>query len=386
MRLQLSLSSQVLILVTLPLVVQLVSLAWLASLQNQAEDELRHATNAKRISDTINQLTNNVYDIAINYNEEQGIRKIPEMGGGQALAVANKIRNNYDELKKLTVDEPETHAVIAISEAAAEKAVALLIKMKESEERGGDAERDMRKSMWHELRRLIRDILYHDLSALGEEQKKFASRSPEIQADFRKATQRLMITVAILNLGLTSLAAIYLTKGITQRLARMSDNTYKLASGLPLNPVISGTDEIARLDQVFHSMAAELKEANKKERAIFENARDVIFSIDKNGQFKEVNRASAQIFGYEPNELVGTHFIDLVIQQDVARTLEHIEDIKGNSDLKPLEIRMNKKDRQILDALLSAQWSAEENTMFCVIHDISDRRQAERLRQEVVAM
>jgi PAS domain S-box-containing protein len=385
MRLQLPLSSQVLILVTLPLVVQLVSLAWLASLQNQAEDELKRATKAKRISDTINQLSADIYEIVVNYGDDKGLKKTAVMDN-QALGIARKIKGDYDDLKQQTIDDPTTYAVVANSEAAAQKAVGLLIAMKDSTDRAGESERDMRKPMWRELRSVIRDIVYKDLSNLGEEQKKYANRSPEIQAHYRKTTQRLMIAVAILNFGLTSLAAIFLTKGITQRLARVSDNTYKLASGLPLNPVIAGTDEIARLDQVFHSMAAQLREANRTERAIFENARDVIFSIDKKGEFKDVNRASAQIFGYEPSELLGTHFVDLVIQEDVGRTLEHIEDIKADAVHKPLEIRMYKKDRQVLDALLSAQWSAEDETMFCVVHDISDRRQAEKLRQEVVAM
>jgi len=56
MRIQLSLSSQVLILVTLPLIVQLGSLAWLASLENQAEAELKRTNVARRVSDTVNQL------------------------------------------------------------------------------------------------------------------------------------------------------------------------------------------------------------------------------------------------------------------------------------------------------------------------------------------
>jgi PAS domain S-box-containing protein len=385
MRLHLSLSSQVLVLVTLPLVVQLVSLAWLASLQNQAEDELRRATKAKRISDTINQLSNDVYDIVANYGSEKGLADIPVMSS-TAIGIGIKMRNDYEELKKLAGDDTRTYAMVANSEAAAQKAIALLFKMKESEDRSGDAERNQRKPMWRELRSLVRDIVYHDLTTLGEEQKALANKSPEIQAEFRKRAQRLMIVVALLNLGLTSAAAVILTKGITQRLARVNDNSYKLASGMALNPVIGGTDEIARLDQVFHRMAQELREANKKERAIFENARDVIFSIDKNRKFNDINRASFQIFGYEANELVGTYFVDLVAPEDVTRTLEHIEDIKANADRKPLEIRMHKKDGELLDALLSAQWSPEEETMFCVVHDISDRRQVEKLRQEVVAM
>jgi PAS domain S-box-containing protein len=386
MRFQLPLSYQVPILVTLPLVVQLASFGWLTSLQNQAEDELKQATRAKRISDAVNEMSNDTYDIISEYGMEQSLSDVA-LTSGRALEHVRKIQNDYAELKKLTENDSKAHAMVVSSEAAAHRAIDLVLQMRDSEGRAGEAERDKRKPMWRELRSVLVDVTYRDLSKLGEEQRQFANRSPEIQAQYRKKAQHLMIAVAILNFALTTVAAIILTKNITQRLARVSDNTYKLASNLPLNPVLNGTDEIARLDQVFHSMADELKEANRKERAIFENARDVIFSIDKSAKFKEVNRASLQIFGFEPNELVGTQFADLVAPDEGTKTtLEYLESVKANSSAKPLELRIQKKDKSVVDLLLSARWSPEEETIYCVAHDISDRRQVEKLRQELLAM
>src|SRR5262249_48626350 len=51
-----------------------------------------------------------------------------------------------------------------------------------------------------------------------------------------------------------------------------------------------------------------------------------------------------------------------------------------------LELTMRRRDRSTFDALWSAQWSPDERALFCVIRDQSDRVQAERMKQEVLAM
>ncbi len=66
----------------------------------------------------------------------------------------------------------------------------------------------------------------------------------------------------------------------------LTDNSIRLARGEPLNPPLTGGDEIAHLDGVFHSMADALTEASRKERAVIENSADVICSIDIDGKIR----------------------------------------------------------------------------------------------------
>jgi signal transduction histidine kinase len=62
------------------------------------------------------------------------------------------------------------------------------------------------------------------------------------------------------------------------------------------------------------------------------------------------------------------------------------EEIKLGKSNSPIEMRVRRKDNTHCDSLWSAQWSAQAKSMFCVAHDISERKQLERLKQEVVAM
>jgi len=166
----------------------------------------------------------------------------------------------------------------------------------------------------------------------------------------------------------------------------MSDNAYRLASELPLNPVLSGVDEIARLDQTFHRMAEAISEAERKQRAVTDNARDVICSLDAAGKFIAVNPASKVVLDFTPEELAGRYYIDLIVADDVSHVLAAMEGTSKDVSSKPFDARMKRKYGQIVDTLWTSVWSPREKSYFCVIHDDTERKSAERMKQEVVAM
>jgi PAS domain S-box-containing protein len=59
-----------------------------------------------------------------------------------------------------------------------------------------------------------------------------------------------------------------------------------------------------------------------KERAIIENAIDVICSVDAEGRFVTVSPACFNLWGYLPEELVGRKYIELVAPEDADKTTE----------------------------------------------------------------
>src|SRR6185312_3926928 len=95
-----------------------------------------------------------------------------------------------------------------------------------------------------------------------------------------------------------------------------------LAKGEELVAPVKGTDEIGHLGYVFQEMAHALQEAAKKERAVFENAIEVICTVDTRGKFVRVSPSSFRMWGYRPEELIGKSFRDLVVAEQTEKT-EH---------------------------------------------------------------
>lgn len=388
MRLRLPLTAQVFVLVTIPLVFQLVSLFAIARLQSDAEEELRRATIAKKIADEVNQLSNETLDAMTSYGAEQGDFVMP--GRGVIYDLHESFSRHYKKLEKLTENDPESRKIVIEAEKAGEAAFKTLKELDYSihhrHHRTEIDGKESRKPLWKNLRKYGKDLLSHDLIDLAKSKERYAETSPEVQAQLRQRVQTFMLLAGGANLMITLFVAFYLTQALANKIRRLNENTVRLASDLPLYPVMEGDDELARLDQVFHQMAGQLKEAHRKERALIDNARDMICSVDESSRFVAVNPASLELLAYAPEDLLRLPFVDIVAAEQAASTLEYLDRVKEAEQTDAFETRLKRKDGSIIDVLLSAHFSREEASIFCVIHDITERKEAERLRQEVVAM
>lgn len=194
---------------------------------------------------------------------------------------------------------------------------------------------------------------------------------------------KLIVLFAIPTLmGITGILAWFFHTAIVRRFKIVMENTVLLASKSPLLPPIGGNDEIGRLDHVFRKMARAVDEASANERALIDNAIDVICSIDLSNRFTEVNPAAEKLWGYTADELLGRRVIDVVYGPDVDEALAVLEQCSSSSADAELEIRVKKKDGDYLHSLWSIKWVAGKKTFFCVIHDINDRKVAEDLIKE----
>ena len=180
---------------------------------------------------------------------------------------------------------------------------------------------------------------------------------------------------------------LFFTKGITKRLALVVDNTNRLAHQEQLNPPLGGEDEIAHLDRVFHEMSATLTEHARKERAVVDNALDVICSLDSRGTFLKVNPAAEKVWGYPPAELLNKQLISILPPKSITQTEEALSRmIKSKETSATFENQISKKDGSTIDALWSVTWPANEQALFCVVHDLTARKEIERMKEEFLAM
>jgi PAS domain S-box-containing protein len=120
-----------------------------------------------------------------------------------------------------------------------------------------------------------------------------------------------------------------------------------------------------------------LHEAAKRERAMIKNALDVICTIDAEGRFTSVSPASLNVWGYEPAELIGQRYIELVAPEDVAKTNTVALNIMSGINARDFENRYQHKNGSLVHIRWSALWSEKDQLMFCVAHNITERKAAE---------
>ncbi len=129
----------------------------------------------------------------------------------------------------------------------------------------------------------------------------------------------------------------------------------------------------------FELLELGVREIVRNERAVIENALDVICTIDAENRFTSVNPSARAILGYTPDELIGRPFTDFLSDEDVGKSVSTAMGASKSLDKVSIENRWKRKDGIAIDLLWSAHWSSQAATLFCVIHDITDRKQAEQL-------
>ncbi|MDZ4835752.1 MAG: PAS domain-containing sensor histidine kinase [Candidatus Melainabacteria bacterium] len=198
----------------------------------------------------------------------------------------------------------------------------------------------------------------------------------------------ILVVGVLLNVVVALGLLRYFFKSIVTRIGQISENSLYLVRGEPLLPVLQGPeDELVQLDKVFHVVAETLREAGARERAVFENAVDVICSLDGDGRLMRINRAFNELTGFEIEEAVENHIMEYVVKEQHEKTHDFLQNAKRDPDSNyNLEVGMLTKYGGVRDVLLSIKWDTAEKSYFVVIHDITGRKELERAKQEFVNM
>ncbi len=176
------------------------------------------------------------------------------------------------------------------------------------------------------------------------------------------------------------------TKNVVSRLNVISENSLRLAMRQPLLPALIGDDEIAGLDKLFRQNAAKITEMSRRERAVIDNAVDVICSCNERGVFTQISPSCESAWGYAPEELLGRSFIELVEPALREKTLAVFASAKEQTGVIKYDNQIIRKDGKVIDTVWSCSWSAGEQMLFASAHDITERKELERQKQEFLAM
>ncbi|HVE55235.1 MAG TPA: PAS domain S-box protein, partial [Pyrinomonadaceae bacterium] len=127
-----------------------------------------------------------------------------------------------------------------------------------------------------------------------------------------------------------------------------------------------------------------LEAAARRESAMLENALDIICTINAEGKFASVSPASLKIWGYRPEELIGRRYIELVTPEDVASTNESAAEIQAGVEATNFENRYIHRNGFLVNMMWSAFWSDDQQLMFCVAHDITERKRIEEQQAAIL--
>lgn len=265
MRLNLKLSHKAFILIGVPLAFQLIFALTLFLLLREAEHEVYVEFNNRAIVAECNSLMRSflesvqyVYAVQHAEDTEMYLRKYEEVSNQQ-------IPMQFRTLKLLVQQSPDQVRIVEDLEKTSGKITTLFVKARELIET---------KSKPMELARTRQDLtdsvkdLISSLKSFTQKQEEAERSRPDTQVKLRFMVVSVLGFAVLFNIALAIALARFFNEGTTKRLGVLMNNTNRLAENRELNPLLSGSDELAHLDKTFHDMAFALKEAARRKQEL----------------------------------------------------------------------------------------------------------------------
>ncbi len=123
-----------------------------------------------------------------------------------------------------------------------------------------------------------------------------------------------------------------------------------------------------------------LRESEEEFRQIAELSPDTIFRSDLQGKFEYVSPAAEELLGYEPEELVGNHFAEYVIERDLEQAAGRYAEVLAGEDVLGLEVTLRAKDGSEVSGEVNVTPVREGETVVAVqgfVRDVSARERDE---------
>lgn len=380
----LKLSQKGLILIGVPLVFEIFIVIVLTVLWHAADEARIQEIKSKAIIAKANTLITVLYNAGSSL-VAYGISTQSSLFGQRFELSMQQIPREIKEFEALVADQKHLSEDIRRMRILGMQALQMMQVMKNKI----DGQEEPDSLVAREPRKLIEPIINQfcsEIEKIIEDNKTYEKRF-ELERARRSKMLDISLFLAVLsNVGLAVLLWRFFNKTTNNRLEILVDNALRMTKKEALNAPLPGADEISYVDEVFHKMAIALAEAARKERAVMDNAVDVICSVDQDGKFTAANDAARAVFGYAVKDVLALNLQDLVRASDWPATRQALDAIRQNQKADSLENCINCPDGSEKDILWSIYWSDNENSYYCVAHDISAMKEVERLKQHFVAM
>ena len=130
-----------------------------------------------------------------------------------------------------------------------------------------------------------------------------------------------------------------------------------------------------------------LRASEERHRFLTEHSTDMITVQSEDGQYIYVSPACYSLLGYEPGELAGLSFYDLVHRDDIVKVRDCLDDVVRRPYMATVDYRVRRKDRRYVwfettSRTIDRSDPSLPKEIISVSRDITDRKMTEeRLRE-----
>ena len=130
---------------------------------------------------------------------------------------------------------------------------------------------------------------------------------------------------------------------------------------------------------------AKLSESERRYRDLFENANDIVLSVDLEGRFTAVNHTAQRVSGYSRDELLAMNMADLLVPDDVGRVRELVSGMLAGVSVGQYGLTAIAKDGRRLELEIASRLIFENGRPLgfqSIARDVTERKESERRMEQ----
>jgi PAS domain S-box-containing protein len=374
---QLKLTHKTYLMVAIPLVLELCLLLMVAGLLSEAESAKHRQYISKQGVASANELMQLSYNSGIVVSEYATSRDPKTKERFKELEGLS--RENLNTLRLLSIHNPKQASIFR---KICDEWLSLIAQYNSNLDAIGKNESVVLVPM-EKCKPLIR--LSEQVHRYVDEEKRSNAGNPEAEAHYSELVNYFLTGGIVVNLLMAGVFTGIFNSSVNSRLKVLMDNIARLSKRQQLNIPLRGHDEIAQLDQTFHKMASELTALAARERAILENAADVIFSLNGSFEVVSINPAAVSLFQKPAQEIIGKTFFEFVSADEKSAVRAYFENCKSIPPTSPIEVRLKTASNDV-EMQCSVRWSQTEDSYYCVAHNITEQKELQRIKEQFLAM
>lgn len=209
----------------------------------------------------------------------------------------------------------------------------------------------------------------------------------DIYRQGQKTVLYFIVLALVLGLILGAVTLFILEKLILSRVSKLGEHAREVGTSGDLSRriAIKGNDELSRLADEMNKMLEALEKSEENYRNLFENANDLIQSVDAEGRFLNINKKWRTMLGYTVDEARQLYFTDIIRKDHVPDCMEMLQKISTGESVDSAEtVFISKDGREVyVEGSINAQ---RINGQFVctrgIFRDITLRKEIERALKE----
>jgi len=208
-----------------------------------------------------------------------------------------------------------------------------------------------------------------------------ANSNDSLSRTGKETVVRFLWLAAAASIPVALVLAYLYAISILRPIRRIIDNSKRLSARQPLEPPLTGSDELARLDLLLHEVSKQINEAQAHQRSVLANAQALICTLDAGGKILTANPRALALIGIDDRDLIGKRLPELVFPEDREKAGKYLKECCSGTQAQEVDLRLTHKDGFLIETRWTCVWVPTEQTLFAVAHDVSEQNQIDRARQ-----